>query len=270
MNNNRSFSHVIAGGIAGLALLSAGTASAVTIANPAPLAANASVTVPAYNDSAGNYVSNPQVSISGYCLSTGCTTGVLGQAVPSGVLESALLGSGSFLEVAATTNLNPFGANDLSFGFFVGGSAASNITSITLPGFGTYSTDVQSCNGEISVDSIAIPCNGTNVSAQRDSSGNITFAAQSGTFPTSSWTLPPFDITSTDGFAIYTNAPVSALIDPTVTVTYADGVSQPYPGLGLSAPTPPPSVPEPASLGLLAAGLAGLAIALGRRRLRLR
>jgi hypothetical protein len=271
MNNKRSRSGVIAGGIAGLALLGAGSAMAlIPASNPTPLSANSTVTVPAWSTSATNGHSNPQVFVAEYCYSAGCSNMVTaGQAVPLSVMQTTLAGSGSFLEVAATTALNPFNPNDLSFGFLIGGTAANGVVSVTLPGFGNYATDVQSCNGGIAVDGVAIPCVGTGISAQRDANGNITFSSAPDTaFPTSSWSFNSVPLTNTGAFAIYTDAPMSALIDPTVTVTYSNGLQQQYAGLGLSAPSP--SVPEPASLGLLAAGLAGIALASWRRRARVR
>lgn len=237
-------------------------AQGTVIPNPAPLVANGSVSVPLFDSSATNWNDNPRIYVDAYCYSGGCSTSVTsGQAVPLNVLAATLTGTGSFLEIAATTALNPFGSNDLAFGFLIGGNASNGVSSVMLPGFGNYFTDVQSCSEGISVDGITIPCQGTGISASRDGSGNITFSASS-TFPTSSWTYLTYSLQNTGGFAIYTDAPLSALVDPSVTVTYSNGDTQEYAGLGLSTP----SVPEPATLGLLSLGLAGLALAMLRRR----
>jgi PEP-CTERM motif len=236
--------------------LLATTALAVP-ANPAPLApGQTSVSVPLWGTTASNYTVTPMGTGLAYCISGTCSAGSLSGSA----ILPLLTGSGAFLEVAGTTNLNPFGSNDITLAFAFSGSAADGVLSVALPGFSTYSTDVQACDPSVSA---LLPCppSGSGANAARDSSGNITFSATANTgLPVN----PLLVGDATDVYAIYTNAPISALIDPTVTITYVTGGTSSFNGLSLMPPSS--SVPEPATLALLAAGLASLGLVFSLRR----
>jgi hypothetical protein len=170
--------------------------------------------------------------------------------------ESILTSSGGFIEVAGTTQLNPYGANDVAFAFILGGSIADSLTgaTVTLSSLTGYSTSVEGCGPEFGSQFEGC-ATGPPGNAARNASGNsIAFSS----FP------PPNDLFGalyTDGYVIYTNAPVSALVDPNNFVIASVGASYPFAGLGLTPPTvvtPPPAAPEPATLGLLGLGLAGV------------
>jgi hypothetical protein len=170
-----------------------------------------------------------------------------------------LTGNGGFLEIAGTTNLNPFGSGDVTLAFAFAGGAADGVVSVVVPGVSTYMTDVQACDPSVS-SLLPCPPTGSGANAARDSAGNITFSA------TSAAGLPVNMLLvgdATDVYAIYTNAPASALIDPMVTITYASGDVSTFAGLSLM---PSSTVPEPSALALLAAGLASLWLGVTLRR----
>jgi hypothetical protein len=254
MNKSRS-SSFRAAAVAAIASIGGSllaTAALATTMNPQPLAAGGSVSVPVYGSGAGNFESHPTGTGVAWCAGDTCGTGQLT------LLQIADDLDGSFLEIAGTTNLNPFGADDLTFAFAIGNEPP--VASVELPGFSNWSTDVQACDPNLS-----IPCPSTDsgANAARDTAGNITFSATSmAGLPTQTVSF----LTVTDVYAVYTNAPVSALAgDPSALVTFTDGSSDSFSALSLT-PQSTGTVPEPSMLALLAAGLASLGLGLGLRR----
>lgn len=225
------------------------TALATTI-NPQPLTAGGTVSVPVYGSSASNHQSSPTGTGLAWCAGQTCGTGQLTLYQIASDLD------GSFLEIAGTTNLNPFGADDVTFAFAIGNEPP--VSSVELSGFSTWSTDVQACDPNLS---IPCPSSSSGANAGRDMTGDITFSATATTgLPTQTVSF----LSVTDVYAIYTNAPISALTDPSALLTFTDGDTQSFAALGLKPQTT--GVPEPSVLGLFAAGLAALGVGLGLRR----
>jgi PEP-CTERM motif len=250
---------------AGLAAsLVAGAAMAQTVVAP-----GGSVSVPGYV--VGSLPQPPTTTLlaatCGYFFGGACST-----APNPGALESTgesilASGNGGFLEAAGTTNLNPYGASDVAIGFIIGGGGSTVILSATVSALAGYNTQVQAC-GPI-FGSEFEGCTGVNPGNATRSGGagdSISFTSALGPMaflPTQSILGEP----ATEAYVIYTNAPVTALVDPNNFSVSYDGEALSFAGLGLTPPsvTPPPKVPEPATLGLLALGLAGIGL---RRRKR--
>jgi hypothetical protein len=213
------------------------------------------VVVPVWGTGASNYQTKPVGFGLAYCINGSCAAGTVGN------VGALTVGSGGFLQIVGTTTLNPFGDTDLTFAFAFGGAAASGITSVELPGFSGFQTDVQACDptGETL---LPCPASSSGATATRNAAGDITFTA------TSAAGLPTnvVDVVgvATDVYGVYTDAPEKDLIDPTVIVTYANGTSVSYNAL---SPTPSTgTAPEPSPLTLLAVGLGTLGLALILRR----
>ena len=159
-----------------------------------------------------------------------------------------------FEEWAVKTNLNPSG---LVFAFAI---TTSNdpMTSLsaTLPGYSGFMTSVEACDPFSSASTCGTA---TGMAARSGGTGDILTFSSLGTTPVS----PPTG-GSTTWFSnlngVFTNA--SGWVDPQVTVI-DNGTSFVFDGIG---PKSTSSVPEPASLGLLALGLLGTGLARGRRR----
>jgi hypothetical protein len=182
--------------------------------------------------------------------------------------QAILASSGGFIEAAGTTLLNPFGSKDVAFGFIFGGTQAPMITSVTLSGLADYSTSVEAC-GPIFGGAFAGCAVGSAGTATRSggTGDSVTFTGLGHIL------IPPdFGLPATDGYVVFTNAPVSALIDPNSFFSVVvDGTTHEFTGFGL---TPPSSggggggtgAPEPATLGLLGLGLLGMQLVQRLRR----
>lgn len=268
MNKSRSssFRASAAASVASIVGSLLATAALATTMNPQPLPpSSSSVAVPEWGTAASNYTTSPTGKGVAYCVDDeACASGSLSK---SDIVSLGLLsGDGGWVEIVGTTNLNPFGSNDLTFAFALGGGAANDVASVDLPGFGAYSTDVQSCD-PTAAGILPCPTTGSGANASRDSAGNISFMATSTTgLPVNTIAVDGIPIGSlTNVYAVYTNAPVSALsFDPLVPVTYENGHTSYFSGLSLQPSST--TVPEPSTLGLLMAGLVGLGMRLRRRQ----
>lgn len=242
------------------ACLASGSAMAVTM-DPLPLAVGASGAVPVYNGRTPT-TTNLIEATCGYFSGNSCSVGTSTSDLKS-VGEEIVDSTGGFIEAAGTTDLNPLGTGDVALAFIFGGTGVSDIKSVTLSGLAGYSTDVEACG----------PIFGSTFEGcAAGSAGNAAHSAGAG----DSITFTSLGLSSifgifpdTDGYVVYTNAPVSALIDPSnfltvdlTTSTTALG----YAGFGLTPPSTG-SMPEPGTPALLGVGLLALGFGLARRRL---
>jgi hypothetical protein len=212
--------------LVGAAFTAMALSSAANAAGPAPLAPGGTVAVP-------DFVATFNRELAEKTVSFGPAPDSIGPA-----------GSLTELVVSGST-ANPYGVNDLAFAYqftLTGG----NVASMSLPGFGSFSTAVKTCN--------ITPCIfGTGVVPE--------FASRSADGDTVTALFSPA-VTPADGatgaFDIFTNA--TAFVDPTGVFTDSLGnVSM------VSTFGPTAAVPEPSAWATMLVGLGGLGLVMRRR-----
>jgi hypothetical protein len=245
------------------AAVGATLAASAAMALPAAITPGQTVTIPTYDGRTTDQTTVLQALSCPMSTSTttsgivGCTQLGTDLSTIESAAETVAQGSGGFIEAAGTTQLSPYGTKDLAFAFIFGGTASNSIGSATFSSLSGYLTSVESCG----------PIFGSLVSCVTASSVATRSSGKGDSISISGiQSLYEFGYQYTDGYVIYTNAPVSALSDPAFQVAL-DGGTLNYDVWGLTAPTSggggTTGAPEPATLGLLGLGLAGI---LARRR----
>jgi hypothetical protein len=190
----------------------------------------------------------------------GCTN--LGTSITAGEGLAILQSPGGVIEAAGTTNINPYGANDVAIAFIIGGQAAPTVTSAMLSSLAGWNTSVEACAPLFGSGFSGCGSGSAGMASRTSGTGNsVTF--------THLGSMPILGMPATDGYVVYTNAPTSALVDPNnLTITVGTETFS-FAGFGLTAPTGGggggSAVPEPGTLALLMLAFAGLGLARRRR-----
>lgn len=162
----------------------------------------------------------------------------------------------NFEEFALKTNLNPFGANDITIGFAIVTSNMPMSLGGTLHGFGGAMLSAESCDPFESAVTVCGTQTGT-VSRSPGNGSNLTFASLGTTAVT-----PPggsMTMNASNVYGIFGNT--SGWDKAPVQIT-DNGKTFSFTGFGLTSSA---SVPEPGTLGLLGLGLL-LTLVTRRRR----